>query len=152
MYLVVILALMVVLPVASAVVEMWGTAADPALAAARWFTFWAVGVRLLSAGLRQVIQPSFTAVTIFRIADPAAGKLVTEIGFGNLAMGSIATLSLFLPAWVIPAGLAGGLYLGMAGVKHLLNKGRSPEENVAMVSDLFVAAVLAVSFAALEWR
>jgi hypothetical protein len=30
----------------------------------RWFVFWAVGVRLLTAGIRQIAQPRFTAETI----------------------------------------------------------------------------------------
>lgn len=105
--------------------------------------FWAVGIRLLLAGVRQVLQPSFTAATIFRITDPAAEKLVTEIGFGNLSMGLIATLSLLIPGWLVPAGIAGGFYLGLAGLKHLMNAHRTREENIAMISDLFVALVVA---------
>jgi hypothetical protein len=31
---------------------------------AKWYVFWAVGVRLGVAGLRQMIQPRYTAVTI----------------------------------------------------------------------------------------
>ena len=53
----------------------------------KWFTFWACGVRLSLAGLRQTLQPAFTATEIFQLSDPATHPLVREIGFGNLAMG-----------------------------------------------------------------
>lgn len=147
MYLVMVLGLMIVLPVVSIVVEMVRSAssADLLPVAAKWFVFWSAGVRLLAAGIKQVLQPSFTASTIFKIGDPAAEKLVTEIGFGNLAMGLVATLSLLIPAWVVPAGLAGGLYLGLAGLKHVANRDRTREENLAMTTDLVVALVIGVT-------
>lgn len=149
MYLFVILAFMAVLPVVSTLAEFWwGGAAGLLFAAGKWFVFWAVGVRLLIAGLRQVLQPAFTARTIFGIADPAAEKLVAEIGFGNLSMGLVASLTLLFPAWLVPAGLAGGLYLALAGFKHLANGSRTRAENIAMVSDLAVAAIVAVALAA----
>jgi hypothetical protein len=136
---------MVVLPVASIIVEFASSGGDLLLVAGKWFVFWAAGIRLLLAGVRQVLQPSFTASTIFRITDPAAEKLVTEIGFGNLSMGLVAALSLAFPVWLVPAGLAGGLYLGLAGVKHAANPNRAREENIAMVTDLLVALVIAVT-------
>lgn len=146
MYLVIVLGLMVVLPIISIIAEMASSgAADLLLVAGKWFVFWAAGVRLLMAGIKQVLQPSFTAATIFKITDPAAEKLVTEIGFGNLSMGLVGTLSLLIPAWVVPAGLVGGLYLGLAGLKHALNSDRGREENIAMVTDLFVALAIAVA-------
>jgi hypothetical protein len=149
MYLAAILALMVVLPIASVVVEwMAGEGSDLLFIVGKWFVFWAVGIRLLAAGIRQVMQPSFTAVQIFRITDPAAEKLVSEIGFGNLSMGLVAALTLLAPGWLVPAGLAGGLYLALAGIKHLANNERTREENIAMVSDLGVAVVLAVALGA----
>jgi hypothetical protein len=142
MYPAIVIGMTVVFPLVSIIVEfLLGSAIAPDLIA-RWFVFWAVGVRLFTAGLRQVLQPSFTAKAIFNIGDPAAEKLVTEIGFGNLAMGSIAAVSLVFPNWVLPAGLTGGLYLGLAGLKHVANKDRTPKENVAMITDLVVAVIV----------
>ena len=120
---------MAVLPIVSTLAELWWRGAPGLLfAAGKWFVFWAVGVRLLIAGIRQVLQPSFTASTIFRITDPAAEKLVTEIGFGNLSMGLVAALTLLFPAWLVRAGLTGGLYLALADFKHLANSHRTREE------------------------
>ncbi|MGB7494039.1 MAG: hypothetical protein WBW05_06510 [Candidatus Acidiferrum sp.] len=37
-----------------------------------WFVFWAAGIRLSSAGLRQFLQPQFTAEQIFGIRSSDA--------------------------------------------------------------------------------
>ena len=64
---------MLVLPAARVIVEaLWfGSAADVMLLVGKWFVFWAVGVRLFIAGVRQA-QPQFTAKSIFEIKDRAA--------------------------------------------------------------------------------
>jgi hypothetical protein len=146
MYLVIVLGLTVVLPTTSILLEMTTSGTTLSLLlVGKWFVFWGVGVRLLLGGIRQVLQPSFTAATIFRIQDPAAEKLVTEIGFGNVSMGLVAALSLLLPNWLVPGGLAGGLYLGLAGLKHIANSERTHAENIAMVTDLLVAGITGVT-------
>jgi len=146
MYVIIVLGLTVVLPIASIVLQLvFSDAAFGLLLIGKWFVFWGVGVRLLTAGIRQVLQPSFTARTIFKIRDPAAEKLMTEIGFGNVSMGLVAALSLLLPHWLVPSGLAGGLYLGLAGLKHIANGARTRMEDIAMVTDLLVAGMIGVA-------
>ncbi|MGO4388074.1 DUF6790 family protein [Microvirga sp. 2YAF29] len=143
MYPVIVIGLTIVLPLASIIAEsLLGSSITPEIIA-KWFVFWAVGVRLFAAGLRQVLRPSFTAKAIFKIGDPTAEKLVIEIGFGNLSMGSIAALSLAFPSWVVPAGLTGVVYLGLAGLKHIANKDRNSTETMAMITDLLVAMIVA---------
>jgi hypothetical protein len=95
----------------------------------------------------ELLVAKFTAKAILNVQDPAAEKLVTETGFGNVAMGLIGILSLPFPNWIVPAGLAGGLYLGLAGIKHIANKDRTRKENIAMATDLFVALIVGVSLA-----
>ncbi|WP_201834612.1 DUF6790 family protein [Microvirga zambiensis] len=153
MYLVIVLGLTVVLPVASILFEtlVWGAALGLPLIG-KWFVFWAIGIRLFLAGIRQVLQPSFTAATIFRIKDPEAENLVSEIGFGNLSMGLIGIVSLAAPDWLVPSGVAGGLYLGLAGLKHIASKDRTREETIAMVTDLFVALIVGIAIVAILLR
>jgi hypothetical protein len=140
------LGLTVIVPITSIVLETaLSGGALSLLLIGKWFVFWGAGVCLLLAGLCQVLQPSFTAATIFKIRDPEAKKLVTEIGFGNLSMGLVATLSLVFPNWLVPSGLAGGLYLGLAGLKHIGSNNRTREENLAMVTDLIVAVVVGMT-------
>lgn len=82
--------------------------ADLAFLIGKWFVFWAMGVRLMLAGLRQILDPAFTAKTIFKIKDPDARKVVVELGFGNVAIALLGLLSVYRTDWVTPA-LSSGL-------------------------------------------
>jgi uncharacterized protein DUF6790 len=134
---------MFVLPLLSIAVEAStsNVSLDVSLAA-KWFVFWAVGWRLFLAGLRQVLQPGYTAREIFGLNSSESNVLVRELGFGNLSLGLIAILSFWLPSWRLAGALAGGLFYGMAGITHTLQQHRNRLENVAMSSDLFAAMVL----------
>lgn len=79
MYYAMIILLMGVLPVASIVAEHAITNADWIGLAGRWVVFWASGLRLLIAGVRQVANPAFTARDIFEIETPGAEKIVIEL-------------------------------------------------------------------------
>jgi hypothetical protein len=109
----------------------------------KWFAFWGVGVRLALAGARQVLQPAFTAREIFNIESSDALPLVRELGIANLATGIVGLTSLFAPSFVLPAAISAGIFYGVAGIRHAFERSRSRNETVAMVSDLFIFAVLA---------
>jgi hypothetical protein len=144
MQLVVVVLLMGVLPVVSILVEYFlAPGAGLVFLVGKWFVFWAVGWRLWVAGVKQITDPAYTAETIFRITDKSAEKIVAELGFGNVAIGGLGVLSIFNAAWVTPAAIAGVLFFGLAGGKHVFNRNRTKPENVALISDLLVAAVLA---------
>jgi len=144
MQLAAIILLMVVLPIISIVQDLAMNQVLLVEALGKWFVFWAVGWRLVSAALHQMLRPAYTAKDIFEIDDPAAGKLVLEIGFGNLAIGIPAIASLYFPAWVPALALAGCIFFGLAGLQHIRNKASTRAEIAAMVSDLGLAAVLIV--------
>jgi hypothetical protein len=145
MYLASVLLLMAVLPAGSVLIERMAVPESALLPlVGKWMVFWAVGCRLVLAGAKQVRDPAFTARDIFGIADPAAGRLVAEIGFGNLAIGTIGVASLWRPGWIAPAAVAGCIFLGLAGLGHLRAGRRSRKETIAMVSDFGAAAVLAL--------
>jgi len=144
MYLAVILLLMLVLPLGSLVAEVhWNADADLVFLIGKWFVFWGVGLRLLMASLKQIINPAFTAETIFGVIDHKAQSLVQEIGFGNLSIGMLGVLSLFAPQWIVPAAIIGCLFFGLAGLKHLLERARNRSRTIAMASDLWLFFVLA---------
>jgi hypothetical protein len=150
MYIFIVIALMLVLPLISIVAQIiladHGAphGASNLAVVAKWYVFWAVGVRLSLAGLRQIIQPRYTAETILGFKGTEALFFVRELGFANVAMGSVAIASLFAPSWVTPGAMLGAIYYGLAGIIHCFHKGRNKLENVALVSDLFAAAVLAI--------
>jgi hypothetical protein len=144
MYFVMVVGLMVVAPLLSIGIELLvapGSGLIPL--AGRWFVFWAVGMRLFTAGLRQVLKPEFTARTIFDIEDPAAFAVVTELGVSNIAIGVLGLASIYLAGWVMPAALYGVIFYGVAAARHLANRHRNRMESIATWSDLWVAVVLA---------
>ncbi|MDM0025778.1 DUF6790 family protein [Variovorax saccharolyticus] len=143
MYFVIVAGLMLVFPLLSIAIELGAGHASLGMPLiGKWYVFWAVGLRLLLAGVRQILQPRYTAETILGIRGDDVLLLVRELGFGNLAIGVVGTLSLLLPGWLAPAALVGGIFYGLAGINHALQPHRNAKENVAMASDLFAAAVL----------
>jgi hypothetical protein len=144
MYFLVIALFMLVLPAGSVAADYYllHTSTDLVALIGKWFTFWGVGMRLGIAGLRQAFNPSFTARDIFGIEDPAVQPIVRELGFANLALGLLGLLSL-LPGWTPPAALAGLVFFALAGWKHTMHGERNVTRTVAMISDIFIALVLA---------
>jgi hypothetical protein len=110
----------------------------------KWFVFWAAGVRLFIAGMRQVSRPRFTAEEVFGIHDRASFAIVRELGFANLSIGFLGMCSVFRSGWLVPAALVGGLYYGLAGAGHIFRKGKNAKEYMAMISGWFVFLVLAI--------
>jgi hypothetical protein len=149
MYVVIVLLLCVALPVGSVVADhAWWHPAVPWLASiGKWFVFWSGGIRLLLAGGRQVAQPRFTAKDILGIASDDALPLVQELGIANLAAGIAATLSLVFPAFVLPMAIVGAIFYGGAGIRHALGERHTFNQNLAMATDLLVAAVLVIYLA-----
>jgi len=150
MYLFIVIALMLALPLISIVAQILLTdhgalqGAQYLVVVAKWYVFWAVGVRLSLAGLRQIIQPRYTAETILGLKGAESLFFVRELGFANVTMGSVAVASLFAPSWVRPAAVLGAIYYGLAGINHCFHRDRNKLQNIALVSDLFAALVLAI--------
>lgn len=148
MYFVIVLACFVVLPVVSIIVEVIvrrrrGTSSGLLPIALRWFTFWIVGVRLFTAGISQAIQPQFTAESIFGTDDPQVLPFISELGYANIAMGTIGILSVFIRSWTAPAAVVGAVFLGLDGIRHVVEGGEfTPERTLAMVTDLLALVVL----------
>jgi hypothetical protein len=150
MYLFFVVALMFVLPIGSVVADVVLEATPLSLAlVGKWFVFWSVGVRLLSAGIKQVLQPECTARVVFGFKGGEALLVIRELGFANVAIGSVGVASLFFPAWMPAAALVGALFFGLAGVNHALQAHRGRVESIAMVSDLLAAVALLASLVGL---
>ena len=143
MYFITVILLLLVLPAAAVLIEHFLNAAPVMPLVGKWFTFFAVGVRLLMAGVKQTLQPAFTAEKIFGVSDAASYPIVREVGFGNLAMGAAGLISMVVPGWLPAAAFTGGLYYGLAGLGHVINKAHTKKEAFALWSDLFIFVVLA---------
>ncbi|MBV9990887.1 MAG: hypothetical protein JOZ72_06285 [Alphaproteobacteria bacterium] len=144
MYIASVLLLTLILPLGSVAVdrEVLGNALPVMLLVGKWFAFWAGGVRLFVAGLRQSVEPRFTAEAIFGIAGEAPLPIVRELGMAVVAMGTIGILAVLLPDFVLPAAIASGLYSLLAGIGHVRHGGRNALRTAAMAGDLIVAAAL----------
>ena len=142
MYYAIVGLLMFALPLLSVVIEVLLSSQPVTPLIGKWYVFWAVGVRLLLAGLRQVAQPQYTARVILGLKSDDSLLVVRELGFANVAFGVAGLLSLHFSTWCIPVALAGGIFYGLAGVNHTLQSHRGKLENIAMVSDIFAALVL----------
>jgi hypothetical protein len=109
----------------------------------KYFIFWAIGVRLLIAGLKQSLQPRFTAEQIFNIRNSEESlAIVRELGFANICLGLAGILSLFRIEWRPLSAIIGGLYFGLAGLLHVFRAPASRNEMIAKVSDLFIFGVV----------
>jgi hypothetical protein len=151
MYFAIVVALMLVLPLTSIGIQVLsgGFGVLTAALVAKWFVFWTVGVRLLLAGLRQIVQPRYTAEQILGVKDPDAMLIVRELGIANTAIGSVGVASLFFRDWRFPVALAGTIFYALAGINHIAGKHRNRLQRVAMTSDLYAATVLLMSCLAL---
>jgi hypothetical protein len=143
MYFVVVALTMFALPTLSVAIEFEAHPAPLLLLVGKWFVFWAVGVRLVTAGLRQLFHPGFTAREIFHIEGDEALTLVRELGVSNFAVGVVGLAAVAIPTFVLPSAITAGVFYGVAGARHVLETGRSRNQTLAMLSDLFVFAVLA---------
>jgi hypothetical protein len=146
MYLAFVVLVMLILPVASVLMEatLGGSGASAIGLVGKWFVFWGVGVRLFLAGLRQMTRPEFTAETLLGIRDKEALILVRELGIANVAAGTVGVSTIVAPGWRMPSAVAGGIFFGLAGLSHLRRRERTRFENIALWSDLSLFAVLLV--------
>ena len=111
---------------------------------AKWFVFWAIGIRFLTGALRQIFKPEFTAHDILGTGNTGVFLIVRELGFSNFAISIIALGSLFIQNWIPSAALAGCIFLGLAGINHIVRRPVNSMEWIVLISDLFVSIVLAI--------
>jgi hypothetical protein len=143
-YFILVIGQTVVLPIVSGVIELATVGGDPVLAFGKWWAFWGVGTRLLVAGLAQVSGRGPTS-EILGATTPnvQVRQLTRELGTANIGMG-LAGLLAVVPGWAVPASLAGGVFLLIAGLLHVAKRGKNAQESLATWTDLLVGAVVVV--------
>ena len=134
-----------IVPIAGIIIECMATGNNDIISIGlKWFVFSGIGLRLGSAGIKQILQPAFTGKEIFHVSDDKALAIIKELGFANICLAIIAILSMFFETFRIPAAVAGGLYFGLAGFQHIIRKRDSSNETNAMISAIFIFIVLLV--------
>jgi hypothetical protein len=146
LYLFSTIVLMLVCPVVSIAIDFMAVHPDHNLIflTGKWFLFWAIGLRLLIAGFKQVVDPGFTLEKIFKIQNRESQIVIRELGFANICFGLLGLISLFFAQFRLSAAIGGGLYLGIAGIYHIIKKPVSKNEVIAMVSDLFIFLIMII--------
>ncbi len=64
-----------------------------------------------------------------------------ELGVANFATGVVGVISLAKPGFALPVAIAATIFYGIAGIRHVAESDRTRNENIAMISDLFVFVV-----------
>jgi hypothetical protein len=149
MYLVSVILLMVVLPVTSIALDhfVFQQSVPVGLLVGKWFVFWVAGVRLFLAGLRQFFQPRFTLEKIFGLSSNDALPFVRELGVANFATGTAGMLSLVRPNFVAPVAMVAAIFYGIAGSRHVTDKGKNLNQTTVMITDILVSLVFIVYIA-----
>jgi hypothetical protein len=142
-YIVLVLLQTLVLPLITGTVEVATSHVDPVLAFGSAFLFWGVGTRLLVAGISQILRPEFTIQNILGEANAGASQIAQELGFANVSIGIAAVVGAIVPGWGVPVAIAGGLFLGLAGFRHVAKKNPGMKEIVATWTDILVFVAMA---------
>ena len=144
MYIAIVVLTMLVLPVGSIAVEH---GLHPQLAlldlTGRWFVFWGRWGPTRHGRAAAILPAGVHRREIFHIESDEALPLVRELGVANLATGVVGLASIAAPSFVLPVAISAGIFYAVAGIRHVSEQARSLNETVAMVSDLFIAVVLA---------
>jgi len=143
MYLLAVAFLLAVLPITSIGLDhfLFHPSVPVALLVGKWFVFWAAGVRLFLAGLRQFLQPRFTSEKIFGLNSNDALPIVRELGVANFSTGTVGMLSLVKPSFVAPIAIVAAIFYGIAGIRHLTDKGKNLNQTTAMITDIYISVV-----------
>lgn len=110
----------------------------------KWCVFYGVGLRLFTAGIKQALNPSFTAKSIFTVTDEKVFSIVRELGFANICSGFIGTVSLFVTSFRYAAAILGCLYFLLAFMQHLARKNKNSTEMFVTITDLSIVLELGI--------
>jgi hypothetical protein len=144
MYFILVIGQTIVLPIVSGTIELLVAGGDPVLVYGKWFLFWGVGTRLLVAGISQAIRPGFTVQNILGSPNAGADQIAQELGFANIPIGAVAIAAAFVPGWAIPVAIIGGLFLGLAGFRHVAKRHPNAKESLATWTDILIFVVMAI--------
>lgn len=97
---------------------------------------------MFAAGLKQILQPEFTAKQIFKMKTDEALPIVRELGISNLAAGIVGIASVIASSFLLPIAIYATIFYGAAGIGHIKQKDRSANENLALWTDVWIAVVL----------
>jgi hypothetical protein len=108
----------------------------------KWFIFWSVGIRLFFKGVKLASTPQFTGLSLSSFKNRESYLVLLELGFANMALGSMGILSVINGQWRLIAAIAAAIYFGLSDMLRFLKKPGSLHELVALLFNLLVFAGL----------
>jgi hypothetical protein len=148
MYVALVLLQTLILPLVSGVIHLVVKGGNSLVVFGTWWAFWGVGTRLTVAGLSQLTNPARTTRGILNIEDNAAEHVVQEFGYANVSMGLVGLVAPFVSGWGILGAVPGAVFLGLAGLRHVVKRAKSRKETVATWTDLLVFVMVALGILA----
>ncbi|MCC7361929.1 MAG: hypothetical protein IT317_20765 [Anaerolineales bacterium] len=138
--------LVLVLPVASVVIERTAFA-GPGTAGAfllfgKWVMFWGMGVRLLLTSLWPTLLPAYSTRQLARVPGSQPAPPTQALTLAHVAVGLVGVAALFFPNWVFEAALVGFVFFGLFGLEHWRQPRKSGYQYALMASELCLAAFL----------
>ncbi|OBR96524.1 hypothetical protein CLRAG_03940 [Clostridium ragsdalei P11] len=110
----------------------------------KWCIFFGVGLRLFTAGLKQSLNPAFTAKGIFNITDEKVFPIVRELGFANICFGLIGITSLLVSNFRYTAASLGILFYFLAFMQHMIRKNKNSTEVFVTITNLSIVLELLI--------
>ncbi|TCL54652.1 hypothetical protein EDD76_11977 [Kineothrix alysoides] len=112
----------------------------------KWFVFWAIGIRGITGGLMQTLNPAYTAWLLQTGTDNYI--IIRELGGANLSFGVLGIISIFSHSYRKAAALSCAIFLLVAAVIHISRLSVIElSEVMSLVGDLFVVAIAVMVFA-----
>ncbi len=112
----------------------------------KWFVFWVIGIRGITAGLMQTLNPAYTAWLLQTGTDNYV--IIRELGGANLSFGVLGIISMFSHNYRKTAALGYAIFLLVASVIHISRLSVIElSEITSLVGDLFVVAIAVMVFA-----
>lgn len=137
-HLIYVICVLLILPLLSIAFDKERKSIDTGI---KWFVFWALGVRLFTAGIVQVFNSSYTADFLLQI-EMSDYLVVRELGFCNIAMGTLAILSLFWEKYRKPASICVGIFISGAMILHIIRIEQiNFSEFVSLAGDVFIVVI-----------
>ena len=109
----------------------------------KWFIFWGLGIRLFFKGVKLASTPQFTGLSLSSFKNRESYLLLLELGFANMALGSMGILSVINDQWRLIAAIGGAIYFGLSDMLRVIKKPGGRHELVALIYNIVVLVGLA---------
>ncbi len=116
---------------------------NPVWLSCKWFIFWTLGIRSVSAGCMQLLNPAYTQALLQ--LDSSSHMVIQELGGANIAMGLMCILSFFKPTMRKQAASCVAVFMTAAAVLHITRIGMSHTgELISLANDVFSILIAVV--------